>query len=138
MPPNDNPISRAVNSGIATAGNYAGGAVDAAGKSVSGAGRGVGKRYHPRPFFPYLPTTANNPPDYPSITNASNSAGGSASDYGNAVKDWTKASGPRTQTAKNPLGTSGGSYGGKKVVTGGGGGKGVAGGKETAGNPLGL
>lgn len=44
MAPNDNFISRAVNNGVATAGGYAGGAVDAAGKSVSGAGRGVGNR----------------------------------------------------------------------------------------------
>lgn len=45
MAPNDNFISRAVNNGVATAGSYAGGVVDAAGKSVSGAGRGVGDRY---------------------------------------------------------------------------------------------
>ena len=45
MAPNDNFIQRAVNNGVATAGDYAGGAVDAAGKSVSGAGRNMGNRY---------------------------------------------------------------------------------------------
>ena len=45
MSSNDNFISRAVQSGVATAGGYAGGVVDAAGKSVSGAGRNVGNRY---------------------------------------------------------------------------------------------
>ena len=49
----------------------------------------------------------------------------------------TKASGPRTQTASNPVGTSSNSYAGKKVVTGAGS-KGGAGGKGTASNPLGL
>ncbi len=44
MAPNDNFIQRAVNNGVATAGGYAGGVVDAAGKSVSGAGRNVGNR----------------------------------------------------------------------------------------------
>ena len=45
MSSNDNFISRAVQNGVATAGGYAGGMVDAAGKSVSGAGRNVGDRY---------------------------------------------------------------------------------------------
>ena len=44
MAPNDNFIQRAVNNGVATAGDYAGGVVDAAGKGVSGAGRNVGSR----------------------------------------------------------------------------------------------
>ena len=44
MAPNDNFISRAVQNGVATAGGYAGGVVDAAGKGVSGAGRNVGNR----------------------------------------------------------------------------------------------
>lgn len=44
MAPNDNFISRTVQNGVATAGGYAGGVVDAAGKSVSGAGRNVGNR----------------------------------------------------------------------------------------------
>lgn len=59
------------------------------------------------------------------------------SDYGNGIKDWTKADGARTSTVKNPLGTSGNSYGGKGVVTGAGN-KGKSGGKGTAHNPLGL
>ena len=66
-----------------------------------------------------------------SVTNAAGSAGGSASNYANGIKDATKASGPRTQTASNPLGTSSNAYGGKKVVTG-------AGSKGSASNPLGL
>ena len=45
MASNDNFISRTVQNGVATAGGYAGGVVDAAGKSVSGAGRNVGNRY---------------------------------------------------------------------------------------------
>lgn len=44
MSSNDNFISRTVQNGVATAGGYAGGVVDAAGKSVSGAGRNVGNR----------------------------------------------------------------------------------------------
>ena len=44
MSSNDNFISHAVQSGVATAGGYAGGVVDAVGKSVSGAGRNVGNR----------------------------------------------------------------------------------------------
>lgn len=44
MAPNDNFISRTVQNGVATAGGYAGGVVDAAGKSVSGVGRNVGNR----------------------------------------------------------------------------------------------
>ena len=44
MSSNDNFISRAVQAGVSTAGGYAGGVVDAAGKSVSGAGRNVGDR----------------------------------------------------------------------------------------------
>ncbi len=72
------------------------------------------------------------------MTNAAGSAGGSASNYGNGIKDATKASGPRTQTASNPLGTSSNSYGGKKVVTGAGSKGGAAGSKGSASNPLGL
>lgn len=54
MPSNDNFISRTVQSGVATAGGYAGGVVDVAGKSVSGAGRNMGNRSahtfpHPHP-----------------------------------------------------------------------------------------
>ena len=73
-----------------------------------------------------------------SVTKAANSAGGSASNYGNGIKDATKASGQRTQTSQNPLGLSSNSYGGKKVVTGGGKKGGSTGSKATANNPLGL
>ena len=73
-----------------------------------------------------------------SVTKAANSAGGSASNYGNGIKDATRASGQRTQTAQNPLGLSSNSYGGKKVVTGGGKKGGSTGNKATANNPLGL
>lgn len=44
MAPNDNFIQRGVDNAVASAGSYAGGVVDAAGKSVSGAGRNVGNR----------------------------------------------------------------------------------------------
>lgn len=44
MAPNDNFIQRAVNNGVATAGTYAGDAVNAAGKTVSAAGRNAGDR----------------------------------------------------------------------------------------------
>jgi hypothetical protein len=76
--------------------------------------------------------------DEHSVTNAANSAGGSASDYGNGIKDATKASGPRTQTAQNPLGTSNNSFGGKKVVSGTTSTGNSSGSKGTASNPLGL
>ena len=54
MSSNDNFISRAVQNGVATAGGYAGGVVDAAGKSVSGAGRNVGNRYVLKKLHPLL------------------------------------------------------------------------------------
>ena len=44
MAPNDNWISKTVQSGVASAGSMAGGVVDSAGKSVEGAGKGVGNR----------------------------------------------------------------------------------------------
>lgn len=73
-----------------------------------------------------------------SVTSMTNSAGSSASNYGNGIKDATNASGPRSQTAQNPLGTSGNSYGGKKVVAGiaNKGSSGMS--KGAANNPLGL
>ena len=70
-----------------------------------------------------------------SVTNAANSTGGSASNYGNGIKDATRAGGQRTQTGQNPLGLSSNSYGGENVVTGGGK---KGGSKATANNPLGL
>ena len=73
-----------------------------------------------------------------SVTKAANSAGGSASNYGNGIKDATRAGGQRTQTSQNPLGLSSNSYGGKKVVTGGRKKGGSTGNKATANNPLGL
>ena len=74
-----------------------------------------------------------------SVTKVANNAGGSASDYGNGIKDATRAGGERTQTSQNPLGLSSNSYGGKKVVVTGGGKKGGStGNKATANNPLGL
>ena len=72
------------------------------------------------------------------MTNAANSAGGTASNYGNGIKDATGASGTRAQTAQNPLGTSNNKYGGKNVITGAGSKSRAGGGKATASNPLGL
>ena len=57
MAPNDNFVQRAVNNGVATAGSYAGGVVDAAGKGVSSAGLSVGNRwrFHPNAILLSLP-----------------------------------------------------------------------------------
>ena len=44
MTSNDNFISRAVQNGVASAGNFAGGIIDSAGRGVQGAGSGVGTR----------------------------------------------------------------------------------------------
>ena len=72
------------------------------------------------------------------MTNYAKGAGDSASNYGNGIKDATKAGGPRTQTAQNPIGLSSNSYGGKKVVTRAGSKGGSGGSKQSASNPLGL
>ncbi|MCJ1279588.1 hypothetical protein MMC21_007412 [Puttea exsequens] len=109
MAPNENIISRTINNGVSSAGGYAGGVVDAAGKSVSNAGRNAGD----------------------SVTKSTGGAGGSVSNYANSIRDATGASGPRSQTAQNPLGTSGNKHSGKQGVTG-------AGSKQGASNPLGL
>ncbi len=154
---NDNWVSKTAQSYVASAGSMAGNVVDSAGKTVEGAGRGVGQRYH-SPFPPFLPTcplppfpSLPKPPTPPkhapthalivlllcnSITNAATGAGGTVSDYGNGVKDWTKADGSRAQTAKNPVGTSGSGSVTKGAAAGAG--KGNAAGKGGAQNPLGL
>ena len=89
-------------------------------------------------FLFFSPNTCEQKLTINSVANAAGSAGGSVSNYGNGVKDATKASGPRAQTAQNPLGMSSNSYGGKKVVAGSASKGGRAGDKGTAGNPLGL
>lgn len=45
MAPNDNFISRGIQSGVAAAGSFAGGVVDSAGKTVQSTGRGVGNSF---------------------------------------------------------------------------------------------
>lgn len=45
MAPNDNFISRGIQSGVAAAGSFAGGVVDSAGKTVQNTGRGVGNSF---------------------------------------------------------------------------------------------
>jgi len=149
---NDNWVSKTAQSYVASAGSMAGNLVDSAGKTVEGAGRGVGQRYL-SPFYPSLPTLSPHLPPFPppkhapthaliflllcnSITNAATGAGGTVSDYGNGVKDWSKADGSRAQTAKNPVGTSGSGGGTKEAAAGAG--KGKAAGKGGAQNPLGL
>ncbi len=88
---------------------------------------------------PPMPTSSSprtaNPPRLRRVTNTTNGWGNGARDYGNGVKDATKASGTRSQTAQNPLGTGRNAVSGRQTVVGGGG---KAGGKGSAGNPLGL
>ena len=80
-----------IQSGVSTAGGYAGGAFNAVGNGISGVGESINgtiRRY-----------------------------GDGVKDYGNGMLDWTNASASRGQTASNPLGLSGGSTGGKRAVT---------------------
>lgn len=76
-----------------------------------------------------------------SITNATHSLGDGTRNYGNGIKDATKADGPRSQTKENPLGLSKNQVARKSVVVGAKKdytGVSSSGGKQTAGNPLGL
>lgn len=45
MAPNDNFISRGIQSGVSAVGGFAGGVVDSAGKTVQNSGRDVGNRF---------------------------------------------------------------------------------------------
>lgn len=79
-----------VQSAASTAGSYAGGALSSVGSGISGVGASINgtiKRY-----------------------------GDGVTDYGNGIKDWANAPGPRSQTASNPLGLSGGKAAGKTSV----------------------
>jgi hypothetical protein len=86
-------LAPTVSGAVASAGSYAGGAVNAVGNTINGVGDGFGR--------------------------AVRSYGDGVKDYGNGLMDWTKAEGPRAATASNPLGLSSGSTGGKRQVTSG-------------------
>ena len=80
-----------VQSTVSTAGNFAGGAFNTVGNGINGVGNAIGgtiSRY-----------------------------GNGVRDYGNGVMDWSNATGPRAQTASNPLGLNGGTTSGKRAVT---------------------
>src|ERR1700753_4396210 len=81
-----------VSSTVASAGSFAGGAVNAIGNSINGVGETINgsiRRY-----------------------------GDGVKDYGNGIMDWTSSDGVRAATASNPLGLSGGTTGGGAKVTG--------------------
>jgi len=87
-------LAPTISSTVASAGSFAGGAVNAVGSSINGVGEtinGTIRRY-----------------------------GDGVKDYGNGLLDWTAADGSRAPTASNPLGLSAGKTGGKRQVTGGG------------------
>ncbi|KAK6386222.1 hypothetical protein LTS17_001797 [Exophiala oligosperma] len=84
-------LAPTVSGTVATAGAFAGGAVNAVGNSINGVGEGINR----------------------SIRHY----GDGAKDYGNAIMDWTAADGVRAVTANNPLGLSAGKTGGRRTVT---------------------
>lgn len=84
-------VSGAISGTVATAGDFAGGAVASVGNSINGVGE--------------------------SIDNTIRGYGNAAKDYGNAIKDWTQAPGARVGSAANPLGLSDSPTGGRRGVT---------------------
>ncbi|EXJ59445.1 uncharacterized protein A1O5_12070 [Cladophialophora psammophila CBS 110553] len=84
-------LAPTVSSTVASAGAFAGGAVNAVGNSINGVGE--------------------------SINSTIRRYGDGVKDYGNGVMDWTQAAGPRAATASNPLGLSAGKTGGRRQVT---------------------
>jgi hypothetical protein len=86
-------LAPTVSNAVASAGSFAGGAVNAVGASINSVGESINgtvRRY-----------------------------GDGVKDYGNGLLDWTKADGIRAATASNPLGLSAGTTGGKRQVTSG-------------------
>jgi hypothetical protein len=86
-------LAPTVSNAVASAGSFAGGAVNAVGGSINSVGESINgtvRRY-----------------------------GDGVKDYGNGLLDWTKADGTRAATASNPLGLSAGTTGGKRQVTSG-------------------
>ncbi|KIW25803.1 uncharacterized protein PV07_08946 [Cladophialophora immunda] len=84
-------LAPTVSSTVASAGAFAGGAVNAVGNSINGVGESINgtiRRY-----------------------------GDGVKDYGNGIMDWTQAGGVRAATASNPLGLSAGKTGGRRQVT---------------------
>ncbi|KAH0829775.1 hypothetical protein FOPE_10683 [Fonsecaea pedrosoi] len=84
-------LAPTVSSTVASAGAFAGGAVNAVGNSINGVGE--------------------------SINSTIRRYGDGVKDYGNGIMDWTRAGGVRAATASNPLGLSAGKTGGRLQVT---------------------
>jgi len=82
-----NAIAPTISSAVQTVGSVAGDAVSAVGNGINGIGE--------------------------SINNSIRRYGDGTIDYANAIKDYTKAPGPRASTASNPLGLSNSVTGGK-------------------------
>jgi hypothetical protein len=111
MPPSTNPtnpLTRTLNTAIASAGQTAGDLASGVGSSVDSAGRNV------------QGVVGGG------VARTTRNWGDSTRELGNEVRDAAGAGGPRSQTSNNPLGLSGP----KGAV--------VGGRKQTAGNPLGL
>ena len=87
-----NYVTNAVSGTVATAGGFAGSAVNSVGSTINGVGQ--------------------------SIDRTISHYGNTTKDYGNAIKDWTKAPGVREGTAMNPLGLSDIPSGGKRAIMG--------------------
>lgn len=84
-------LQPSIQSGVSTAGAYAGSVFNTMGSGINGIGESINgtiKRY-----------------------------GDGFKDYGNGVMDWTNATGPRAQTASNPLGLGTSKTHGKRAVT---------------------
>jgi len=84
-------LQPSIQSGVSTAGAYAGGVFNTIGSGINGIGESVNgtiRRY-----------------------------GDGLKDYGNGVMDWTNATGSRAQTASNPLGLGTSKTHGKRAVT---------------------
>jgi hypothetical protein len=86
-----NAIAPTISNAIQTAGSVAGDAVGAVGNGINGIGE--------------------------SINSSIRRYGDGTVDYGNAIKDYTKAPGPRASTASNPLGLSNSVTGGKNAFS---------------------
>lgn len=84
-------LSGTVSTAVSAAGGFAGGAATSVGNGINGVGR--------------------------SIEGTVRGYGDGVINYGNAIKDWTGASGPRASTAANPLGLSDNAGGGKRALT---------------------
>lgn len=84
-------VQPTIQSGVSTAGSYAGGAFTAVGGGINSIGQ--------------------------SINRSISTYGNGVADYGNGILDWTGSSSKRAQTASNPLGLDSGRTGGRRAVT---------------------